>query len=272
MQECNDLKFIQLSDDIAFSQGLRRISQLYIAYDSRVGPFTKYICQKNHKIYHSVELLKDNRPYISSIYFQTVFHNMFFCPYCEMPEKIKEIDEWIKNREKLTEMNNVKYFQTKSTDEKRRVLSEEKKKCEDITKQIRDNEIKLEELRLESQKQNKLYSTLFEDFNKISTCSHIFKQGKRKGLRCDISSCFDGLCSTHYRSLTRMPEKTDVWKKYFNTELGKCLVCKDDLLFKNMQRGHLISVANGGSNDISNIVPICYSCNMKIGSKNIYLK
>lgn len=61
--------------------------------------------------------------------------------------------------------------------------------------------------------------------------------------------------------------RRDVWEKYYQKEenKGKCQLCKDVLLFKNYECGHIISKKNGGLNTIDNLKPLCGSCNKKMG-------
>ena len=64
--------------------------------------------------------------------------------------------------------------------------------------------------------------------------------------------------------------KYEVWEKYNKTGLsGKCYCCSDTLLFKNLQVGHVVAVSRGGDNSVSNLRPICQSCNLGMGVENL---
>lgn len=63
--------------------------------------------------------------------------------------------------------------------------------------------------------------------------------------------------------------KTDVWKKeYGSKKMGDCPIpfCNNKLEKEHFICGHIESVANGGSNDLDNLKPICADCNIKMGS------
>jgi hypothetical protein len=48
-----------------------------------------------------------------------------------------------------------------------------------------------------------------------------------------------------------------------------CLCCKKVYPFDRLTRDHVIPIARGGTNDIGNIQPLCFSCNSSKGSKII---
>ena len=56
--------------------------------------------------------------------------------------------------------------------------------------------------------------------------------------------------------------RSQVWKKHGKT----CLNCGTT---ENISLDHVIPVSKGGMNDISNLQPLCKSCNSKKGSKII---
>jgi hypothetical protein len=68
--------------------------------------------------------------------------------------------------------------------------------------------------------------------------------------------------------------KKTVWQKYFETSLeGQCQFhgCTNRLMLdviNSWHCGHIISVHNGGTNDINNIKPLCPSCNYAMSSNN----
>ena len=65
--------------------------------------------------------------------------------------------------------------------------------------------------------------------------------------------------------------KDQLWDSIFGSKAGegKCYVCSETINSKKFDCGHMTAVANGGSNDISNLKPICSSCNKSMGTKNM---
>lgn len=60
--------------------------------------------------------------------------------------------------------------------------------------------------------------------------------------------------------------KYDVWERYFKTFDGKCLCCGTPISLKNYHKGHIIADKNGGDYNINNLIPLCMSCNTKMGT------
>jgi hypothetical protein len=65
--------------------------------------------------------------------------------------------------------------------------------------------------------------------------------------------------------------KTAVWDRYIgatNAE-GKCYVCKRTIHITDFDCGHNKARAKGGTNNISNLRPICRTCNLSMRTKSI---
>jgi hypothetical protein len=61
-----------------------------------------------------------------------------------------------------------------------------------------------------------------------------------------------------------------LWKKkHGGAATGICVVCKDTITISNFECGHIVSRYNGGSDALSNLVPICGLCNKSIGKMNM---
>jgi len=60
---------------------------------------------------------------------------------------------------------------------------------------------------------------------------------------------------------------TDI-KKRFQIQKGRCWWCGTDLKKSGYHVDHVIALANGGSNDPSNIVCACKTCNLQKGTKS----
>ena len=65
--------------------------------------------------------------------------------------------------------------------------------------------------------------------------------------------------------------RTQVWKSYFpeNTIIGKCMCCQQEIHYDRFEIGHIVSVCNGGTNTLENLLPICGACNRSCGGKNL---
>jgi predicted nucleic acid-binding Zn finger protein len=65
-----------------------------------------------------------------------------------------------------------------------------------------------------------------------------------------------------YRKKFTKAERNVIWGKYFKTEDGYCVLCKINLKRDGKwDCSHIISLKNGGTNDISNLTVECSSCN-----------
>jgi len=64
----------------------------------------------------------------------------------------------------------------------------------------------------------------------------------------------------------------NVWNHYIGEDINKhlCLCCKKGLItYREFQVGHVISVRDGGTDEINNLRPICAPCNHSMGCKNM---
>ena len=63
-----------------------------------------------------------------------------------------------------------------------------------------------------------------------------------------------------------------LWAYYVSEDVGKhkCLCCRTTWMTQsNFHMGHIISQADDGSDDITNLRPICQTCNLGMGKKNM---
>lgn len=63
-----------------------------------------------------------------------------------------------------------------------------------------------------------------------------------------------------------------IWNHYIGEDIikHKCLCCKKVTISNtNFEVGHVLSEKNGGSHEINNLRPICFSCNHSMGSENM---
>lgn len=62
--------------------------------------------------------------------------------------------------------------------------------------------------------------------------------------------------------------RDEIWRLYFgNCKDGHCMVCKHKITDLNFECGHNIPKSKGGSDKISNLVPICRNCNLGMGNR-----
>jgi hypothetical protein len=62
-----------------------------------------------------------------------------------------------------------------------------------------------------------------------------------------------------------------VWKAYHGESMkGNCWCCNKQLeAFDDWHAGHIVSHANGGKDGVSNLRPVCISCNLSMGTENM---
>jgi hypothetical protein len=65
--------------------------------------------------------------------------------------------------------------------------------------------------------------------------------------------------------------KDTVWTIYIGADKseGKCYVCKRTIHMRDFDLGHNQAVAKGGKDMISNLRPICRTCNSSMGTMSI---
>lgn len=66
--------------------------------------------------------------------------------------------------------------------------------------------------------------------------------------------------------------RQQVWKKHNKNicDEGECFVCENKLNFSDMECGHIIAHALGGSDSNENLMPVCRTCNRDMGIMNLY--
>lgn len=65
--------------------------------------------------------------------------------------------------------------------------------------------------------------------------------------------------------------KMSVWNKYIGATKaeGKCYVCRRTIHMQDFDVGHNKAKAKGGSDQITNLRPICRTCNSSMGTQSI---
>ena len=65
--------------------------------------------------------------------------------------------------------------------------------------------------------------------------------------------------------------KITVWNKYIGADKaeGKCYVCKRTIHMSDFDLGHNKAVARGGKDNVTNLRPICRTCNTSMGTQTL---
>ena len=66
--------------------------------------------------------------------------------------------------------------------------------------------------------------------------------------------------------------RDSVWNHYIGEDINKhrCLCCKKVLINnRQFEVGHVLSVRDGGTDEINNLRPICSPCNHSMGTTNM---
>jgi 5-methylcytosine-specific restriction endonuclease McrA len=60
------------------------------------------------------------------------------------------------------------------------------------------------------------------------------------------------------------------WRTYIGDSMdGHCWCCSEDITFEKWQAGHVIPASKGGPDTVANLRPICNSCKLSMGTKNM---
>jgi len=64
--------------------------------------------------------------------------------------------------------------------------------------------------------------------------------------------------------------RKELWINHFGERYeGKCFVCKIKITKEEFEAGHVIAYAEGGSDTLDNLRPICKTCNRSMGTQNL---
>ena len=112
------------------------------------------------------------------------------------------------------------------------------------------------------EKKNELYLGLYNQFEWVDRIAEKIIDNKEYHLQ------------NHYVINKRLSIPKEIrekcWMAYNKTSIGKCYVCSQELSSFNMEAGHVNSVYYGGDNSLNNLRPICRSCNISMGTENLY--
>lgn len=123
------------------------------------------------------------------------------------------------------------------------------------------------------------YLGAFRRFEWLDVCVFSMKNGNKTvsrdtcwalllGCRSNVSSKSNGATTR-----IRIPQSIRklVWGKVNapHAFLGNCHTCNQQLSFENMECGHVVAHALGGTTEINNLMPVCKTCNMDMGIQNM---
>ena len=75
----------------------------------------------------------------------------------------------------------------------------------------------------------------------------------------------------YYRQKINKKIRNVIWKKRNgNSLVGKCYVCNEEIDYDIFECAHIISVSEGGTNNIDNMEPTCRLCNNDMGIINLH--
>lgn len=194
-----------------------------------------------------------------------------------IPAKPSELDE---AKTKLEELRREKEEQEKIIKTHEKLLEDkitkmkaEEKKREEKEKLRLEKEAKKEKLRLEKEvAEEKLrFEKETEEKRKITR----EKKELEESLLPPPYEETQPAAATSVRGVRKqLPAsvRNSVWNHYIGEDINKhrCLCCKKVLIHnRQFDVGHVISVKEGGTDEINNLRPICAPCNHSMGSKNM---
>jgi len=115
-----------------------------------------------------------------------------------------------------------------------------------------------------------LINPLYLDNEELFIC----EMDKRLRILKNLNDLYFFTEETEKKTKQKIPAiiKKLVWNTYIGEEIGKskCVCCKKiDITQLNFICGHVLSEYNGGKVNVENLRPICMSCNLSMGTKNM---
>ena len=104
---------------------------------------------------------------------------------------------------------------------------------------------------------NKIISLKIDEFDKPQIALNVCERQYQRYLRWDDYPLKRSRANIHI-------SKRSIRDEIFDLYGEKCLKCGSN---KNIQLDHIVPVVKGGSNDISNLQPLCKTCNTSKGTK-----
>ena len=114
---------------------------------------------------------------------------------------------------------------------------------------------KLDEKKLTKLKQDGFYFGIFRNYEWIPRL---------------FSDTTDHSCLDEKRKHIPKKVRHDVWdKRFLGKTDGICFCCDDAITIHQFHCGHIVSVHDGGKNDVSNMEAVCVRCNLDMSTMNM---
>jgi hypothetical protein len=86
-----------------------------------------------------------------------------------------------------------------------------------------------------------------------------------------VKNCFNNSKSTEYKKQRISKQlRNKVWTTFVGTKYdGNCYSCQSPIDINSFHAGHIIPESKGGQNVLSNLRPVCASCNLSCGVHNL---
>jgi 5-methylcytosine-specific restriction endonuclease McrA len=130
-------------------------------------------------------------------------------------------------------------------------------------------------LAIASESERKLYDDPIESIKGyidfvIETMPKIREQIQENRGGSDSSGNRESRAKIGKRTACPKSVKEALWRKHFGDQLnGECYVCSNKIAFTNFEVGHNKPVVNGGEWTLSNLRPLCRSCNRSMGTETV---
>lgn len=87
-----------------------------------------------------------------------------------------------------------------------------------------------------------------------------------------INSLFGNPSPPEKRKSISKVKRQLIWDRFFPKErYGRCECCsKNNIEITDFEVGHIKAFSQGGTDDLSNLIPLCSQCNKSMGTENFY--
>lgn len=114
---------------------------------------------------------------------------------------------------------------------------------------------------------------IINNFNNIYEFIEVIDHYHHDNLFTEINNLLDNIIIPKPKKISiPIALKIQVWDKWIGLEIGKhkCLCCKTiDIIQMSFHCGHIMPECKGGKTILSNLKPICQTCNLSMGTKNM---